>query len=94
MRQMDEKRKASLDINSLEKNLPFYLWKDIQLLVEGMKNNVSYLDCILDEFEADLKNAIRSNEVTQYQKNYLQKKYLENASEDELRLCFEQTFKC
>ncbi|MBP2637777.1 MAG: hypothetical protein H6Q72_3684 [Firmicutes bacterium] len=89
---MDDKRKEALDITALEKNLPYYLWNDIQLWVESIKNNGFLQDCILGEFEADLKNALRSNEVTRYQAIYLEKKYFENATQEELQRWFEKTF--
>ncbi len=34
---------------TLEKCLPSYLEKDLQNLKEGIKNHVSYIDCLIDE---------------------------------------------
>jgi hypothetical protein len=90
---MDEKRKNSLDMEALEKNLPFYLWNDLQLLVEGKKNNDSCLDCIYCELESDFGAATRENTISGFQKRYLMKKYYENATEEELREWFEKQFK-
>lgn len=82
---MDEKRKSSLDINSLEKNLPFYLWNDIQNYLKG-----EVMDCVIGEFDADLRQAMRENRITWLQKEFLIKKYFQEASEEELRAWFEE----
>ena len=91
---MDEKRKASLDMEALEKNLPFYLWNDLQLLVEYKKNNDSCLDCVYDELQSSFGSAIRDNAISRFQKRYLMKKYYDEASEEELRKWFEKHFSC
>jgi hypothetical protein len=90
---MDEKRKKSLNMNSLEENLPFYLWNDIQLLIDGREKKVLHLDCIFDELDSDFHSARMCREISGLQETYLKKKYLEEASEEELQLWFEKRFK-
>jgi len=84
---MDKERKNSLDINSLESNLPFYLWNEIEYIKKKF-----CMDCVTAEFEVDLREAVKCHEITKFQKGYLEKKYLEGANEEDLRLWFEQTF--
>jgi hypothetical protein len=88
---MEQKRRDSLSMESLEKNLPFYLWNDLQLL--KCKENDSLLDCILSELESDFNMAIQCHEISKFQEAFLKKKYFEDASEEELRAWFEQIFK-
>ena len=85
---MDEKRKNSLDVNSLEKNLPFYLWNTIEYVKKDF-----CLDCSTAELEVDLRQALKCHEITKYQRDYLEKKYLERVNEEELRLWFMEIFK-
>lgn len=84
---MKEDRISSLDMKALESNLPFYLWNDIEYIKKEY-----CLDCSTAEFEVDLREALKCHEITKYQKEYLERKYLKGANEEELRLWFEQTF--
>ena len=66
---MDEIRKKSLNINSLEENLPFYLWNTIEYVKKEF-----CLDCSTAELEVDLREALKCHEITKYQNIYLEKK--------------------
>ncbi len=60
----------------LEKNLPSYLENDLNNLKEGMKNNVSYLDCLIDELQGSVNSAYVDGEISEEQCDYLYKKYI------------------
>lgn len=60
----------------LEKCLPIYLERDLQNLKEGIKNNVSYLDCLIDELQGSVNSAFVDGDITKEQCDYLYKKYI------------------
>ncbi len=60
----------------LEKCLPSYLENDLKNLKEGMKSNVSYLDCLIDELQGSVNSAYVDNEISEEQCDYLYKKYI------------------
>ncbi len=60
----------------LEKNLPSYLENDLNNLKVGMKNNVSYLDCLIDELQGSINSAYVDGEISEEQCDYLYKKYI------------------
>lgn len=60
----------------LEKCLPSYLEKDLQNLKEGMKNNVSYIDCLIDELQGSVNSAFVDGDISEEQCDYLYKKYI------------------
>ena len=66
------------DINELilEKCLPIYLERDLQNLKEGLKNNVSYLDCLINELQGSINSAFVDGDITKEQCDYLYKKYI------------------
>ena len=60
----------------LEKCLPKYLEEDLENLKEGMKNNVSYLDCLINELQGSINSAFIDGDITEEQCDYLFKKYV------------------
>ena len=60
----------------LEKCLPKYLEEDLEKLKEGMKNNVSYLDCLINELQGSINSAFVDGDITEEQCDYLFKKYV------------------
>ena len=60
----------------LEKCLPKYLEEDLKKLKEGMKNNVSYLDCLINELQGSINSAFVDGDITEEQCDYLFKKYV------------------
>ncbi len=60
----------------LEKCLPSYLENDIQNLKEGLKNNVKYLDCLINEVQGSINSAFVDGDITEEQCDYLYKKYV------------------
>ena len=64
------------DDNILEKCLPKYLEEDLAKLKEGMKNNVSYLDCLINELQGSVNSAFIDGDITEEQCDYLYKKYI------------------
>ncbi len=60
----------------LEKCLPTYLENDLNNLKEGFKNNVSYLDCLIDELQGSINSAYVDGEISEEQCDYLYKKYI------------------
>ena len=49
--------KKEYDEKILEKCLPPYLEKDLENLKKGIKNKVSYLDCLIDELQGSVNSA-------------------------------------
>lgn len=45
------------DEKILEKRLPKYLEEDLKKLKEGIKNKVSYLDCLINELQRSINSA-------------------------------------
>ncbi len=66
------------NINSLmlEKCLPSYLQKDLENLKEGIKNKVSYIDCLLNELQGSVNSAFVDGDITEEQCDYLYEKYI------------------
>lgn len=62
--------------NILERCLPSYLERDIQNLKEGIKNNVSYIDCLINEVQGSINSAWTDGDITEKQCDYLYKKYV------------------
>jgi len=60
----------------LEVNLPAYLTHDIEALVQGKQDDVSYVDCLLDEVYGSINCAEVDREITPEQALYLRQKYL------------------
>lgn len=60
----------------LEKCLPEYLEKDLQNLKEGIKNKVSYLDCLVNELQGSVNSAYVDGEISEEQCDYLYEKYI------------------
>ena len=60
----------------LEKNLPTYLENDIKNLKEGIKNKVSYIDCLINEVQGSVNSAYVDGNISEEQCDYLYKKYI------------------
>ncbi len=60
----------------LEKGLPKYLENDLLKLKEGIKNNVLYIDCLLNEFQGSINSAFVDGDITETQCDYLLNKYI------------------
>ena len=60
----------------LEKCLPKYLEEDLKRLKEGMKNKVSYLDCLVNELQGSVNSAFIDGDITEEQCDYFYKKYI------------------
>ncbi len=73
-KQIEKDKKYKEEI--LEKCLPTYLEKDIQNLKKGIKNNVSYIDCLINEVQGSVNSAWVDGEITEEQCDYLYKKYI------------------
>ena len=60
----------------LEKCLPKYLENDLKNLKEGIKNKVSYLDCLIDELQGSVNSAWVDGDITEEQCDYFYRKYI------------------
>ena len=60
----------------LEKCLPKYLEDDLKNLKEGIKNKVSYLDCLVNELQGSVNSAFIDEDITEEQCDYLYRKYI------------------
>lgn len=60
----------------LEKSLPPYLENDLKNLKEGLKNNVSYIDCLIDELQGSVNSAWVDGDISEEQCDYLYRKYI------------------
>ena len=60
----------------LEKCLPRYLEEDLKKLKKGIEENVSYLDCLIDELQGSINCAFVDGEISEEQCDYLYKKYI------------------
>ena len=69
-------KKILLDEMILEKCLPDYLERDLQNLKDGIKNKVSYLDCLINELQGSVNSAFVDGDITEEQCDYLYKKYV------------------
>ena len=59
-----------------EKGLPIYLERDLNNLKEGVKNKVSYLDCLIDELQGSINSAFVDKEISEEQCDYLYDTYI------------------
>ncbi len=64
------------DKSYLEKNLSEHLTKSINDLVEGEKNNVTYVDCLWGEVYGSINADFWSGVISEEQAVYLREKYL------------------
>ncbi len=62
--------------NILEKCLPEYLEEDLKNLKKGIKDKVSYLDCLINELQGSINSAFTDGDITEEQCDYLYKKYV------------------
>ena len=83
MKQNEEIKKEKYDKEILEKCLPKYLERDLKNLKEGIKNNVSYLDCLIDELQGSVNSAVVDGDITEEQCDYLYKKYIRMEKEND-----------
>ena len=60
----------------LEKCLPKYLENDLKNLKEGIKNKVSYLDCLIDELQGSVNSVWVDGDITEEQCDYFYRKYI------------------
>ena len=60
----------------LEKCLPIYLEEDLKKLKEGIKNKVSYLDCLINELQGSVNSAFVDGDITEEQCDYFYRKYI------------------
>ncbi|MBR2289297.1 MAG: low molecular weight phosphotyrosine protein phosphatase [Clostridia bacterium] len=60
----------------LEKGLPRYLERDLQNLKEGLKNKVSYIDCLINELQGSVNSAYVDGDISEEQCDYLYEKYI------------------
>ncbi len=60
----------------IEQGLPPNLKRDIQALIEGEKNKVSYVDCLHDELYGSVNADFWAGNITEQQANYIRNKYL------------------
>jgi plasmid maintenance system antidote protein VapI len=67
----------------LETGLSYSLQKAIDDLVQGEKEQVRHLDCLLDEVYGSINADFWSGEITEEQAHYLRKKYLGLGGEEE-----------
>ncbi len=75
MRLMDSDGKP-LNKAYLETGLPASLQKAIDDLLQGEKDQVSYLDCLSDEVYGSINGNLWGGRITEEQAAYLQAKYL------------------
>lgn len=61
----------------LERNLPVYLENDLINLKEGLKNDVSYLDCLINELQGSVNSAFVDGVIIEEQCDYFFKNILE-----------------
>ena len=62
------------DEEILEKCLPKYLENNLKNLKEGIKNKVSYLDCLIDELQGSVNSAWVDGDITEEQCDYFYRK--------------------
>ena len=60
----------------LEKCLPKYLENDLINLKEGIKNKVSYLDCLINELQGSVNSAYVDGDISEEQCDYFYRKYI------------------
>ena len=52
-------------------------------LERGIKNNVTYLDCLIDELQGSVNSAFVDGEITEEQCDYLYQRYIRMEAEDD-----------
>lgn len=62
------------DDKILEKCLPKYLEEDLKRLKEGIKNKVTYIDCLI--LQGSVNSAFVDGNITEEQCDYLYEKYI------------------
>lgn len=62
--------------NLLEIGLPSFLENDIKALKDGIKNKVSYVDCLENEVQGSINSAWVDGLISDKQKDYLYEKYI------------------
>ena len=68
-----------------ETNLPAAIQKDIDAYLEGIRSQVTYLDCLWDELYGSIDASQWGREISKEQADYLRAKYLfepEDEAED------------
>ena len=79
---MNEVYKRIIDDNNyndslyLEKCLPPYLENDIIALKEGIKNNVGYIDCLINEVQGSVNSAWVDGRITEEQCDHIYRRYI------------------
>lgn len=73
---LKERNPAILNKEILEKCLPPYLENDLKNLKDGIKNNVSYLDCLINELQGSVNSAFVDGDISEEQCDYLYEKYI------------------
>ncbi len=64
------------DKNMLEIGLPPFLENDIKALKEGIRNNVSYVDCLINEVQGSANSAYVDGVISKKQLDYIFNKYV------------------
>lgn len=59
-----------------EKCLPTYLERDLINLKNGIKDNVSYIDCLINELQGSVNSAFVDGDITEAQCDYLYERYI------------------
>lgn len=62
--------------NLLEIGLPSFLENDIKALKAGIKNNVTYIDCLINEVQGSVNSAWVDGLISDKQKDYFYEKYI------------------
>ena len=65
----------------LEEDLPIYLKKDIENLKKGIKENVLYVDCLINEVQGSVNSAWVDGAITEEQCDFIYKKYIRMENE-------------
>ena len=78
MSEFDNLTGKPIDKTYLEKDLPIYLQKEIEAIVEGINKDpkLSYIDCLYDEAQSSINNYVRCGILTDEQGKYLYEKYI------------------
>mgnify|MGYP000418625857 CR=1 FL=1 len=74
-----------------EINLPAAIQKDIDAYLEGIRSQVTYLDCLADELYGSINASQWGWEISKEQADYLRAKYLFQPDNEEETESFQQT---
>ena len=74
-----------------ETNLPAAIQKDINAYLEGIRSQVTYLDCLADELYGSINASQWGWEISKEQADYLRAKYLSGEENEEEIESFQQT---